>query len=50
MNYAEFELYKTRVAIESYKTYVALELVRVESDFSFVSPYQVTDNPKERES
>lgn len=48
MNDVSVEPYKTNVLVEPYGNYVTLELTRVESEFSFLSPFHIIDNPKER--
>jgi len=46
--YMKFEPYATHVKVEPYATYVTLELARIQSNFSFVSPYHAIDDVKER--
>ncbi|MEC5422404.1 hypothetical protein QGM71_02725 [Virgibacillus sp. C22-A2] len=48
MNKVEFDYYKRDVQLDQHFSKVQLEIVHVESEHSFVSPYQVVDNPKER--
>lgn len=45
---AKIEPYETYAFIEPYETYVTLELIRIESNFSFISPYQLIDEAKGR--
>lgn len=49
MNKVKFEPLQRNAAIEPYENQVVCELVRIKSDFTFVSPFQAVDSPKERE-
>lgn len=48
MNSVEFEPRERKVELDTHFNRVDLELVHIESEHSFISPYQVVDNPKER--
>lgn len=47
MNKAEFASFQNTVSIE-YRNAVSVKLIRVQSDFYFLSSAQVTDFPKGR--
>lgn len=49
MNNAVFLTYRTEAKFENRKRSVTVELIRVTSDYYFLSPYQMSDFPKERE-
>lgn len=49
MNKVTFEPYVNRAVFELHENKAVCKLVRIQSNFSFVSPFQAVDDPKERE-